>query len=285
MKASYFKRILLAMAWSAVVWGAPVPSAWAQFQLDIERLAEATYAEEEVEPKPQQQGNQRGGMNIAQNLDGWIFNRHGNKSGAQRYFDNHLKARLDFIHRECELDEDQIEKLRLAGHGDMASFFSDVEVIREEFRGVNDQNKINQVFQRIQPLQLRMQTGLFLPDSMLAKVTKNTLSADQQAAYQAMEEERIRFAYRAAIKVTLSELEKSMPLLAHQREELQELLEETEPPKAMGQQVSYFVLYRMSQIQDKIKARLNPAQKKSMRQAFTQGQAMRQFLKQNGFID
>ena len=169
--------------------------------------------------------------------------------------------------------------------GDMSSFFSSVSEIRSEYEEQVDQAIFNEVWQRIQPLQLRMQRGLFAQDSMLAKVSKRTLNPDQLEQFEQNERERIEFGYRAAIKLAVSELEKTTPLLAKQREEIVELLEKSERPKVLGQYINYYVLFRLSQSKAQVEQILKPSQRKALQQALNQGQAMGQFLKQNGFID
>ena len=265
--------VLLSPAW-----------AFAQFQLDIEQVALVSNQVEEVEEKNPQPQNNHNWM-AAQNIDGWIFNQHGDAKTAKRYMENQLKAKLASLSSEFELNDNQTQKLLLAGTGDIKDFFAAVEVIRDEFKDEQDQNKINEVYQRVQPLQMKLQRGIFSGSSILAKVSIRTLDEEQRAKYEENEKKRFAAAYRSAIKMTISELEKSMPFTAVQRKEIVAILEDTPPPRNFGQYVPYYVLFQLSKEQKQVEEILGPGQAKAMKQAFQQGQQMAQFLRQNGFIE
>ena len=260
--------------------------AFGQFQLDIEQLAVNTnQVVEEVDVEPQPQERNAFGFDVEQNLDGWVFQQQGGAASAKRYLENRLKARLASLSRDFDLRDDQRRKLMLAGKGDMQDFFAEVDVIRAEFKGVRDQNKINNVFERIRPLQERMGRGLFSSGSVLQKVTNRILDEEQRDDFNKRETERLEAAYRAAIKFTISELEKSTPLTASQREEIVTILEASPAPKANGQYIAYYVLCQLSKNEKQVKEILDPGQAKAMQQAFNQGRGMEQFLRQNGFIE
>jgi predicted type IV restriction endonuclease len=130
-----------------------------------------------------------------------------------------------------------------------------------------------------------MQRGLFSRGSMFSKVIQRTLDPAQREQREAQEKERLEFAYQSAIKLTISELEKSVLLLDDQRHEMMDLLTKAGPPNVVGQYMNYYVLYRLAQSQQRLKEILKPGQQKALTQALNQGQAMGQFLKQNGIID
>jgi len=258
--------------------------AFGQFQLDIERIAVIANKPEEIQVEKEPQPQHVGWAPI-QNIDAWVFNQHGDAATAKRYLENQLKAKLASFSSHFGLDDDQKQKLLLAGRGDMESFFADIEIIRDEFKDEQDQNKINEVYQRIQPLQQKLQRGLFSGDSVLSKVSKRTLDEDQRKQFEESEKRRFVAGYHASIKFTVSELEKSTPFSAAQREEIVALLEASPPPNNLGQYSPYYVLYQLSKNRDKVKEILDPGQMKAMRQALNQGQQMEPFLKQHGFIE
>lgn len=269
-----------------VVWFLLLPTwAFAQFQLDIEQVAFNSNKTEEVEVPQNPQPQNQPGWRVDQNLDSWVFNQHGNAAAAKRHIENQLKAKLASFSNQFELSSDQKQKMLLAGRGDIADFFSELETIRAEFEGVKDQQKINQVFTRIQPLQLRMQQGLFEGDSIMSKITLRTLDGDQRETHEESEKKRTLASYRAAIKMTISELDKSAPFTAAQRKEIVSLLEGTPIPKSRGQYLTYYVLYQLSNNRKQLEGILEPGQMKHLKQALTQGDQMAQFLRQNGFID
>ena len=107
-------------------------------------------------------------------FDRWIFQanvrlggngrvaENGVAAAARIQIDSQLKVRLDELVRDCHLNEAQQRKLALAGRGDIKRFFDQVEEVRKKFVAVrNDQNRLNQVWQEISPLQQQFSTGLF----------------------------------------------------------------------------------------------------------------------------
>ena len=261
----------------------------AQFQLDIRRVADTAFpkeddTEEPDTPNPHQQ-QMMGRINIEQNIDGWVFNRHRNEAGARKHLARQLKIAIDSVDRVCELSDEQTDQLRLAAAGDETLFFSEIEQIRNEFRGENDQNKINQVWQRVQPLQVKMQNNLFGRGSILNRVIEGMLTADQLDRFQEVEQARIRFAYTAAIKLAISQIEKNAPLKTDQRVQLFELLDNTTPPKIMGSYSSFYVMYQLAKNEDELRRIVDERQLQSIQARLKQGKSMEQLLKQNGYID
>lgn len=259
----------------------------AQFQLDIEQVADQAFPKVIDDEEPAADANVNGarhGFDIERNIDAWVFNRFGTQQGAKTHLDKQLKMTIDGIARECKLTDVQKEKLRLAGLGDMTMFFAEVEAIREEFRGENDQNKINQVWQRVQPLQQRMQTNMFGRGSILQKASAFTLNEDQLAKHRQVELERQRFAYRAAVKLLLTTIEKSAPMKSTQRQEMVELLANTPPPRLMGNYINYYVMYQLAKKQQQLNQILEKPQRDAMQQFIQQGKGMEQFLRQHGYI-
>ncbi len=280
-----FRVIQLGMLLAGLVITPPV---LAQSHLDINQVAANIFPQPpEVEEPPANQLHQRrvARFNIEQNIDAWVFNRFGNEGKAREHLENQIRLSMDALDRECGLSEEQSQKLWLAGQGDMARFFHEVDEIRREFRGQQDQNKINQVWQRLQPLQMKMQSGLFGRDSIFRKVAETTLNEEQTRQQREDQARRAEFAYRASVKIVVAQIESSSPLRARQREQLVELLEQTRPPKMFGPQVHYYVLWQFSKSQDQIAKFLDEAQLEALRPMINQGGAMQQFLKQGGYLD
>jgi hypothetical protein len=71
-----------------------------------------------------------------------------------------------------------------------------------------------------------------------------------------------------------------------QRRQLVKLLhEETRPPRRLGEQDYYVVLYQLSRIpESKIKPVFEDFQWRTLKQQLDQGRGMEFFLKQNGFV-
>ncbi|MDB5345908.1 MAG: hypothetical protein JWP89_4285 [Schlesneria sp.] len=222
------------------------------------------------------------------NFDQWIFQGSGTATAGRARINSHLKLKLDELKKTCDLTELQRKKLALAAQGDMKRFFDQVEVLRKKFLAVrNDQNAFNELWQEIHPLQQKQQAGLFNENSMFQKALRSTLNEEQQQRYQKVTDERRRFRYRASIQTSLVLISDTVALKDDQHKAIAKLLlEETALPLRFGQQDQQVVLYGLSKLPSaKLKAILTDRQWKLMQPQLTQGQAMEQFLAQNGFID
>src|SRR5690606_16020225 len=96
---------------------------------------------------------------------------------------------------------------------------------KSEMQGTTyDQDQINVAYQRIQPLQVIWNAGIFGEKSMLYKVLPNVLGPEQTAKYQQEELKRRKFRYMAKVKLTLASLESALPFTAKQRQQFEELI-------------------------------------------------------------
>jgi Zn-dependent oligopeptidase len=219
-------------------------------------------------------------------FDQWAF---GGKTTAHvtKRLDSLLTLQMESIERACELSTDQKKKLQLAGRGDVKRYFGSVEEVRKKFREVRrDQHKINQIWQDIQPLQTRFNSGLFDESSLFHKVLKRTLDPDQSAQYEQQQRERRKFRYEARIQLAVTMMEKGVPLRDEQRKKFVKLLaEDAEPPAKFGQHDYYVVLYHAAKLpEEKLKPIFDDAQWRALTQMFAQAKGMEAHLKRNGFI-
>lgn len=243
--------------------------------------------EDDIEPPAVPVAN-AGFMIDESNFDQWIFQGSGTAAAGRARINSHLKLKLDELNRTCDLTDVQRKKLALAAQGDMKRFFDQVEALRKKFLAVrNDQNAFNQLWQEIHPLQQKQQAGLFNESSMFEKTLRSTLNEEQQQRYRKVTDERRRFRYRASIQTSLVSLSDTVALKDDQHKAIAKLLlEETALPLRFGQQDQQVVLYGLSKLPSaKLKAILNDRQWKLMQPQINQGQAMEQFLAQNGFIE
>ncbi|HUG68252.1 MAG TPA: hypothetical protein VMM76_10905 [Pirellulaceae bacterium] len=224
------------------------------------------------------------GFNVAEShFDQWLFGSQSSDHGLKR-IESLLSLKVAAINRVCDLTEDQVAKLELAGQGDIKRFSDDVAVVRAKFMKVRrNRNAINNIFQEIQPLQARLHAGLFEQTSFFQKVLKRLLTDEQSSRYEQADWERTQYRYNAKLSLVVTMMERTMPLRAEQREQfIQVLKEETKPPKAFGQYDYYFVLYQLAEIPDqKLKPIFDEAQWKVLKQFAAQGQAMEASLKQH----
>ena len=131
-------------------------------------------------------------------FDQWVFGNVQNGGGAKTRLKALLQLQIQEIERACKLSDAQKTKLELAGRGDLKRFNDRVEEKRKRFQLVkNDQQKFQNFFQEIQPLQAEVQAGLFGEGSFFSKTIAKTLDDDQAVAYADATRERQRFRYRA----------------------------------------------------------------------------------------
>jgi len=127
-------------------------------------------------------------------FDQWIFQGSGNPAAGRARINSHLKLKIDELVRACALTEVQQHKLMLAGRADLKRFNDQVEEVRKKFLLVkNDQQKFNQIWQDINPLQQKLAAGLFGENSMFAKTVRKTLTEDQQVLFRRVDEEHRKF--------------------------------------------------------------------------------------------
>jgi len=223
----------------------------------------------------------------AEQFDQWVFQGHTQPSQVLAQLNSQLELQIEAVHAACNLREDQKQKLRLAGSGDIKRFLDDVDRVRQKFNAVRrDQEAFNQIWQDIQPLQMRFQSGLFDDQSLVHKVVRGVLNGEQRAAYEEVEQQRRRFQYEAKVALIVSLLESSLALRGEQRERLSQLiLEETDPPKAYGQYAYYVILYQASRIPaGKLQPLFDDAQWQILQNHFQQVRGLEAFLKQNGLL-
>jgi len=218
----------------------------------------------------------------------WMYGQYGTASEVEGRFQSQLEVLLGDVQRVCEasnapLSDIQLKKLRLAARGDIERFLERVEKAHKKFNEVRfDQNRINEVFQEIQPLQAKLQAGLFGEDSLFEKTMNKTLTQQQNEPRMQLETERRKFRYQAQIGIALAILENGLPLVDEQREKITKLLEEeTQPPKRFSQYDYYYVLLQLTKLpEEKLKGVLDETQWKMLQPYLAQAKGMEQFLKQ-----
>lgn len=217
----------------------------------------------------------------------WVFQQYGNAATARTKLKESVELYIEDIHQACTLTDAQSHKLRLASQGDIERFFRKFEDVKKKFQAVrNDQQKVNQIFQDISPLQAQMNSGLFGRDSLLQKCLVNTLNRPQFLKFAIVDKERRRFAHESKIGLAILMLDQAAPLTADQRRKLTELLRnETKPLRSAGRYDYYAMMYQISMISaDKLKPLLDDIQWQVFNQQLAQMRGMEQWLKQNGVL-
>jgi hypothetical protein len=220
------------------------------------------------------------------NFEQWMYQDLQNAAGARARLDSQLTMRLDELTVSCELTEAQRQKLQLAGRGDIKRFFDRVEELRRKFQTVRtDQNRIGEIVQAMQPLQMTLRAGVFNENSLFAKAVRTTLSSEQSQRSESSERERRRFRYQAEIEKLVSKLDDDLAMVAEERQQFVELLlAETRPPANFSQYDGFVALAQAAHIPDeKLKNVFDATQLKLLKKHFEQAKGIEPFLKANGF--
>jgi hypothetical protein len=221
-------------------------------------------------------------------FDSWIFQNIPTAAMARKRLDEMLTLKIDDVDRACQLSEIQRKKLQLAARGDVVQFFEKVEVVRKKFLLVRkDQQKFNEIWQDISPLQVQFQAGLFGDDSFYHKTLRNMLKGEQLSKFAVVDGERRKFQYRAKVELVVAMLENALPLRDDKRQKFINLVvEESQPPRNVGQQQDYYVvMWNISKIPEKtLKPLFTDAEWKVLNQQFLQVRGLEQWLKQSGAL-
>jgi hypothetical protein len=270
-------RLLTAAALLAIV-GTAGPSASAQDDED-----------EDEAPAPVAVKRANGLVMNDVQFDQWVFGNMGmaNASVARNKLESLLTLNVDDVDRTCDLTPVQRKKLLLAGRGDMKRFFDRVEEVRKKYsKDRNVQNQFAQVWQEIQPLRNVFNSGFFGEESIYTKAIKATLTPEQVERHEKVVRDRLLYRYWARVDLAMEMLNNEVGFTDDQRQHLVKLLhDETKPPRKLGQNDYYVVLYQLSRIPEaKIKPVFEDFQWKYLKRQLDQGRGMEMFLKQNGFL-
>jgi hypothetical protein len=222
-----------------------------------------------------------------ENFDQWVFQQHSSAAGARKSMIDQLTVIAEDVQRTCELTTTQKNKLSLAGRGDINRFFDRYDEVKKQFHlKRHDQQKMNEIWQDISPLQMTTNSGLFQSDSFVCKSLRNILTQEQYERYHQAERERREFRHVAVIGLTVHTLEQSVPLRDDQRQQLTELLvTETTPSRVSGQYDYYYVMWQLSLIpEDRVKRLFDDVQWKVLAQALNQAKGMEAWLKRSGAL-
>jgi hypothetical protein len=230
----------------------------------------------------------RGQMNEAQ-FDMWVFGNARSAVAARARLESSLKVKLAAVEQITRLTPAQKKKAELAARGDLKRFFDDVEDRRNRFKILNkdqDQAKLAEFYQSLQPVQTAFQSGVFGAGSVFAKTLRKTLDAAQFARYDADVRERNLFRYRAKVGLAVATLDRSVGLTHDQRERLTTLiLEGTHPPRKSSQLDTQFVLYQLAHLDEaKVRPIFNEAQWNLVKHQLTGAQAYEQMLTRQGML-
>jgi hypothetical protein len=221
----------------------------------------------------------------ARQFNVWVF--ASADAPPRERFEAALTILLEEAEVVCGLTEAQVAKLRLAGLGDITRFRDRVDAKRRELQDKSyDQDRANEVLQKVQPLRLAFQAGLFGDGSLFGRTLEGMLDEGQARRYAAGLLQRAVFAYLAKVDLAVASWARSMGLTADQRQRLTWLiLAETRAPRRLGQQEQLVVPYQVSKIdQDKLRPLFDDKQWPIFDRVLNQGRQMERALLDSGYL-
>jgi hypothetical protein len=202
-----------------------------------------------------------------------------------------LNVKITDAARRCNLSEDQKEKLRLAGRGDIRRVFDRIEDRKDVIGKQVDQEEYIRLMNQLRPLQGLSGTalfgnGLFGNGSYFAKALKGLLDEGQAARYGGAERELTQQRYLARIEQVVVSLDGSLGLSADQRRRLTTLLvKETRPPRQFSSYDGSVVLYQMARLPEaRVRPIFDDLQWQTLCVRLNQARAMEQVLRTGNYL-
>jgi hypothetical protein len=125
------------------------------------------------------------------------------RAAARRRLDGLLAARIGAMDNVCGLSPAQRQKIELAGRGDLKQLFDRLESVRKEYQVAREDGTFDAVRNLldadIAALRTALRSGPFDDDSLFARVSRKTLSAEQAEKY----ERRRQLAAQSTKKITV----------------------------------------------------------------------------------
>jgi hypothetical protein len=206
-------------------------------------------------------------------------------------FERLLSSRLDELKESCQLTEAQVQKLTVAGNGEIKRFMDRWDQIAGKTAGSRqDLNELHERLQKTNALTNEINTDFLGEGSFFSKTLLRTLDQKQAASYEKARIESTRLAYERAVSRAFESMRNRLHLSNEQVEQLVQLLvRETRPPRRFGRAPGMaLVLFQMSRLpEDTIKPILDEAQWRGLRRlitAYKNGAGAEEVLKRNGFI-
>jgi hypothetical protein len=184
----------------------------------------------------------------------YLFNGQ-DEATFRKQLETRSMLRVAQVAEVAQLDEATLEKLNLAVRGDLNRFYRCIAAVREATKDYDMQNQeeMQKAWQEIMPLQQRIAAGVLEEEgSLFSKVLECSLTEEQTTAYEAYLAERQRAKSLAIVKMTLAEMQSSIPLLAKQRNALVDTLMNKKFPRRVPEGYEAFLGYiMMTKLDDK----------------------------------
>lgn len=181
--------------------------------------------------------------------------RGADEATYKRQLEQSLEMRAERVSKVAGLDAAQESKLKLAVQGDLGRFYREIMTVREATKALNIQNAADQqrAWQEVMPLQQRAAKGILDENSLFEKMLSVTLTAEQREKYDNYLRERDVAHFTSILKMTVADMEKSLPLTERQRTELIQLVVNKPFPRRIPIEqeayVGYIILSRLSDLE------------------------------------
>ncbi len=153
-------------------------------------------------------------------IESWVFSGQ-TAANAKIQLENAAAQRIALIKSKCELDEIQLEKIELAANGDIARFFREVDLLREDFKDKQpDRDNMNEVAKKVAPVQQIWNKGMTTSQSLFVGVLKSTLTPEQRSRVSEERDSQLSERRRFHLMNFVKNVEKTIPFSAKQREDL-----------------------------------------------------------------
>jgi len=196
---------------------------------------------------------------------------------ARMQAERSLAQRVSELQIQCQLTTDQSTKLMLAGRGDIAKYFRDMEDLYSELKPAATEEITSrrdlssflvkpEIQAKLMPLKNRWRSGLHGAGSLYQGVVKQMLTSDQidKIVLQLQQRDQLRLTER--MMTFIVNVEKSMPLTSAQRNKLLLKLESIHA-KDVASQKSVEVLAQAQLINRIVMEELNQSPEKDYRHA------------------
>jgi hypothetical protein len=183
-------------------------------------------------------------------IDRWVY--VSLPLGGREWLDDSLELKIEEIANACALSEVQLQKLKLAGQGDIRAFGRRVEGLKAKLEaGPIPRKEVAEVFRDAAQLREAIQQGLFESGSLVHKTLPMTLRPDQRANYEELDRERRTYQHRARVEMFVAQLDSVAGLSDVQRRRLARfILENTSRPHCSSQLEYSVVLVQLSRLSD-----------------------------------
>jgi hypothetical protein len=181
-------------------------------------------------------------------LDSLLFPLDESAHEARKRLTILLAHELNSINKACALESRQMEKLTLAGRGDITRYFARYESLKESFVATPP-SEYQDFLDQSTPLQQTLNDGLFAEKSLFRRTIPHVLTPAQSAKYEKFVRERMRARHLVDIGAACTWLERDLQLSGEQKDKIKRfMLRETTPAHREGLGDIQYLLWQLERL-------------------------------------